>query len=370
MTSPSGGLPAPEEPVAYPPGAPAPGAPAPGAPAPGAYVPGAYVPQHGGGELPPYPPLSAPPADVEDPAPYHRLFRTTRAYAWWRPLVAVAVFVAFVVVAQLVIGVAWIVVMILTGGIASLGSIDQVYAELTDISNPVSLVILFGSIAVMLPLVPLAMLCAGLRPVGMRHSVAFRIRWRWMLWCAIPALVVTALSTGLSFLPLLFGETITPVPVEPATFALLAVIIVLLVPLQSAAEEYVFRGLIMQTLGAWVRSPWPGILVSTVIFTVGHTQYELWGLLSVGVMGLGFAILVWRTGGLEAGIAFHVVNNVVALVLLASGALGTTVMSSEGSGPLTPLVQLVFTAGYVVWVDVAARRTGLARARELSSTAS
>jgi membrane protease YdiL (CAAX protease family) len=332
--------------------------------------PGAgYMPPEAWNAPPSFPPIEVAPP-VEDPAPYHRLFRTSPRYAWWRPLVAVAVFVAFFLVSQVVVAIVWIIGILVSGaGLTDLTSVGDVMAQVTDVSNPLSLVLLLGSVAIMLPLVPLAMLCAGLRPVSLRHSVAFRIRWRWMLWCTIPALVITALSTVLSFLPLAWGETLEPVPVDSGTFALLAVLIVVLVPLQSAAEEYVFRGLIMQTLGAWVRSPWPGILVSTLIFTVGHTQYELWGLLSVGVMGLGFALVVWRTGGLEAGIAFHVVNNVVALLLLASGTLGTTVMSSEGSDWYAPVVQAVFTAGYVLWVEFAARRQGIARDRSLRPAA-
>jgi len=310
--------------------------------------------------LPPAPP------PVEDPAPFHRLYRATRAYRWWRPLVAIGAFAAFFLISQILIAIVWVIVLLASGGVDQLLSFDTIMSQVTDISNPLSLLLLLGSVAIMLPLVPLALLCAGLRPVGVMHSVALRIRWRWMAWCLIPSTVITAVSIVLSFVPLLLGEPITPVPVETGTFALLTVMILVLVPFQAAAEEYVFRGLIMQTLGAWVRSPWLGILVSTVIFTVGHTQYELWGMLSVGVMGLGFAIVVWRTGGLEAGIAFHVVNNVVALVLLASGVTGTTVMSSEGSDVFAPLIQAVFTAGYVVWIEIMARRQGIARGRAVT----
>lgn len=334
---------------------------------PAAPAPGGYIPPQAFTAAPPYPP-PAPPPPVEDPAPFHRLFRTVPNYRWWRPLAAVGIFTGFFLVTQIVVAVVWAIGAIVSGaGLGDLVSAPDAMAQITDVSNPFSLVLVFGSIAILLPLVPLAMLCAGLRPVGLRHSVAFRLRWRWMLWCAIPSLVITLLSTGLSFLPLLWGESLDPVPFDPAAFALIAVLVVLLVPLQSAAEEYVFRGFIMQTFGAWVRNPWFGILLSTVIFTVGHSQYELWGSLSVGVMGLGFAIVVWRTGGLEAGIAFHVVNNVVAVLLLSSGVLGTTVMSSEGSDWTAPLVQAVFTAGFVVWVELGARRRGIARSRRLQS---
>lgn len=328
---------------------------------PAGYQPMAYPPAG-------YPPVVAPvPVKVENPTPYHRLFRTARGYAWWRPLVAVAIFLVFVVVAEVVLAIVWFIVVLTTGALdlQALTDAEALTRTLTDVSDPISLVYLLVSVAIMLPLVPLAMLCVGLRPVGLRHSVAFRLRWRWMLWCLIPSLVITIASTALSFLPIAFGEPLTPVPVDPVTFVILTVIILLLVPLQSAAEEYVFRGLILQTMGAWVRNVWPAIVVSTVIFTIGHTQYELWGMLTVGVMGLGFAIVAWRTGGLEAGIALHVTNNLISFIALASGVLGTTEMSSEGSGPLAPIVQAVFTAGYVLWVDRLAVRRRIDRVRAL-----
>ncbi|QNO38629.1 CPBP family intramembrane metalloprotease [Protaetiibacter sp. SSC-01] len=328
-------------------------------------------PYPAGGPVPYELARSALPAPVEDPAPYHRLFRTGPRYAWWRPLVAVALFGVFFLVASVIVAVIWFIIAFATDDVDFTTVSDQnaLLAHLSDTSNPLSLGYLLVSVAIMLPCVPLAMLCAGLRPVGLRHSVTFRLRWGWMLWCAIPALAITVANVGLSFVPLAFGETLEPVPVDAGVFVASVVIILLLVPLQSAAEEYVFRGLIMQTLGAWVRPVWIGIVLSTIIFTVGHTQYELWGMLSVAVMGAGFAIVTWRTGGLEAAIALHVVNNVISFLLLASGVLGTTVMSSEGSTVLAPLIQLVFTVGYLAWVEWGARRRGIARVRELASGA-
>ena len=344
----------------------------PGGPVPPPYVPGAPVPPYGVGGPIPYDlnrPLLPPPL-VEDPAPYHRLYRTNPRFAWWRPLVAVTLFAVFFGVASVIVSTIWFAIAYVTGDVDFdvLADQDALLAHLSDTSNPLSLAYLLTSLAVMLPALQLALLCVGLRPIGLRHSVAFRLRWRWMLWCAFPALVITVLNTALSFVPLAFGETIETVPVDMSVFAVSLVLIVLLVPLQAAAEEYVFRGLIMQTIGAWVRPVWIGIVVSTIIFTVGHTQYELWGMLSVGVMGAGFAIVTWRTGGLEAAIALHVVNNVVSFLLLTSGVLGTTEMSSEGSTVLAPLIQLVFTVAYLVWIEWGVRRRGIARERELSAS--
>jgi len=320
-------------------------------------------------------PASEPPAPrqiVENPVAFHRLYRGAPNYRWWRPLVAGVLFAIFAVIALVVVSFLWVILAFATGqwtfdSVLEVGFESRMIASATDISNPLSVALLLGSLAVLLPLVPLSMLCAGLRPLRMRHSVAFRLRWRWMLSCAIPALVITVVSTALPFgLALVFGETIEPVAVDPGTFLVVAVLIILLTPLQAAAEEYIFRGLIMQIIGAWIRWVPAAIIVSTILFTIGHTQYELWGALSVAVMGVGFAIVTWRTGGLEAAIVLHVINNVIALLLLSSGIAGTTEMSSEGSGPEAPILQTIFTVAYVLWVDRLANRSGIARARELA----
>ena len=309
---------------------------------------------------------------VESPVAYHRLYRGVPQYRWWRPLVAVVLFAVFAVVALVVVSVVWVVLAFATGqwtfdSVLSVGFEARIMASATDVGNPLSVFLLLGSLAVLLPLVPLAMLCAGLRPLGIRHSVTFRLRWGWMLRCAVPALVITLLSVALPFVVALFtGVSIETVPVDTGNLVVLVVLIVLLAPLQSAAEEYIFRGLIMQVVGSWVRWAPVAIVVSTVLFTVGHTQYELWGALSVAVMGLGFAVVTWRTGGLEAAIALHTINNVLSLLLLASGVFGTTQMSSEGSGPDAPIVQAVFTVGYVFWIDRLATRHGVVRRRELA----
>lgn len=306
---------------------------------------------------------------TEAPVPYHRLYRTLPRYAWWRPLVAGVLFVVFAVVALIVVSIVWFVLAFATGQITfeSVLAPDfeaRLTATATDVGNPLSLFLLLASLAVLLPLVPLALLCAGLRPVGVTSSVTFRLRWGWMLRCVTPALVITLVATVLPFIiALLSGEPIAPVPVDGGTFALLAVLVVLLTPFQAAAEEYIFRGLAMQVLGAWVRWAAVPIIVPTAIFALGHTQYEIWGVLSVAVMGIGFAFVTWRTGGLEAAIALHAINNIIAFLVLSSGIAGTTDMGSEGSGPLAPITQLVFTVAYVLWVDRLATKHRIERAR-------
>ena len=320
-------------------------------------------------QLPPLQPVPFTP--LEDNAPFHRLYRAVPGYRWWRPLIAAVLFAVFAGVAILIVSVAWFATAIAAGALSlddmlEPGFEDRLMATANDISNPLSLAVLLLRLIVLIPLVPAALAIAGIRPVGVSHSVTFRLRWKWMLWCTVPALVITSINLALPWILALFtGETITPVAVDPGNFVVLAIIIVLLVPFQAFAEELVFRGMLMQVIGAWVKWTPLAAILTTALFTVGHTQYEIWGLLSVAIMGFGFVIVTLRTGGLEAATALHVINNVGAFLMLASGIGGTTQMGSEGSGIETPLIQLTFTVAYVVWVEVMARRQKIARVRTI-----
>jgi membrane protease YdiL (CAAX protease family) len=319
---------------------------------------------------PPLPRAQRPPATY-GPLPFHRLYRGLAGYRWWRPLVAILVGAAV----YIAVSTAFLLVLIVIGvaaGSIDLGTTvesanDALYGLLEiDAASPLSLLIALGSVALLLPSALIGQLAAGLRPLAVRHSVAFRIRWRWFLVSLVPAFVtVAALYLVPVVISLIAGQTpFGPMTTDPGLFLLCAAIILVVTPVQAAAEEYVFRGLLAQALGAWVRFAPIGWIITTILFVSGHV-YDAWGLLSVGAFGLGAAIVVSRTGGLEAGIALHSVNNISAFVVLASGIQGTTVNPTTSSADLaTNLVgvalALVTTVAWVFWVDRLAKRRALA----------
>ncbi|GAA2803779.1 CPBP family intramembrane glutamic endopeptidase [Nonomuraea dietziae] len=109
------------------------------------------------------------------------------------------------------------------------------------------------------------------------------------------------------------------------------VVIVLLVPFQAAAEEYIFRGWLLQAFGAYIRSPWPGIVLGSAGFAALHA-YTDWGILDVFSFGVLMGWLAVRTGGLEAPIAMHVVNNTLAFAISAArGRPGRRVAAGRGA---------------------------------------
>lgn len=147
-------------------------------------------------------------------------------------------------------------------------------------------------------------------------SVQPGFRWRYLVACCLVALV------GLNGVFWISHVGDLPVWNPDHDFVWWTVAIVLTSPLQAAGEEFLFRGYLLQAAGAVARSPWLAVLVSAMVFTAFHGNQNL----PLLVDRFGFALmagaLVHLTGGLEAAIAAHVINNVFAFgYAAASGGI-------------------------------------------------
>ncbi|RAF70275.1 CPBP family intramembrane metalloprotease domain-containing protein, partial [Burkholderia multivorans] len=85
------------------------------------------------------------------------------------------------------------------------------------------------------------------------------------------------------------------VALDPGTswdsrLALMLVLVLLLAPIQSMSEELVFRGLAMNVIGSWLRSPWWAVLIPVPFFVFGHI-YDVPGLISIGVFAVVMGLL-------------------------------------------------------------------------------
>jgi membrane protease YdiL (CAAX protease family) len=139
------------------------------------------------------------------------------------------------------------------------------------------------------------------------HSVQPGFRWRYAMVTGVAALVIVGGVWAVSRI----GQPWTLHP-EPAFWGFVAAI-VLTSPLQAAAEEYFFRGYLLQAIHTTApNSPWFGVVGSAAVFALMHGTQDLPAFLYRFVFGVLAGWLVVRTGGLEAGIAAHVANNVIA----------------------------------------------------------
>lgn len=304
--------------------------------------------------------------------PFHRLARTP-LHRWWRPLVGTLFILAVGLVVLLGVMLGAMIAVVLTGEnlVANLEN-DRIFQNSTA-----DLGLQLVSLAVLTPVVLLAAWLVQCRPPGLLSSVTGRLRGRWLLVCAGLAVVAFLFSYVTSWIAFAVTGTTEPGPARWAGWAAFlppAVMIVLLVPFQAAAEEYIFRGWLLQAIASCtletrtgpiaraasviLRTPWPAIVISAGAFTASHA-YKGWALLDVFLFGVVAGWLAVRTGGLEAPIALHGMNNLVAfLIPAATGELSDALRVTDApwQGVVSTVTQLGVFAGLVL---LSARRRRL-----------
>jgi len=137
-------------------------------------------------------------------------------------------------------------------------------------------------------------------------------------------------------------------------------VIVLLTPLQAAGEEYAFRGYLTQAFGGLFRSRVAAVLVPAVLFALAHGAQDAPVFVDRLAFGLVAGVLVIATGGLEAGIAMHVLNNFLAYGLALAFSDMTTALNPTGGSWWTLPTTLTQSLVYLALAMWAARRLGIA----------
>jgi len=107
-------------------------------------------------------------------------------------------------------------------------------------------------------------------------------------------------------------------------FAILAIIAIILVPLQTSFEEYLFRGYLMQGIGVLVKNKWVPLILTSVVFGMLHIANPEVDKLGYTIMiyyigtGLFLGILTLMDEGLELALGFHAANNLFTALLVTA----------------------------------------------------
>ena len=107
-------------------------------------------------------------------------------------------------------------------------------------------------------------------------------------------------------------------------FLILAAIAIVLVPLQTSFEEYLFRGYLMQGIGVLCKNKWVPLIFTSVLFGLLHIanpEIEKIGyILLVHYIGTGFflGIITLMDEGLELALGFHAANNLFTALLVTA----------------------------------------------------
>tara|TARA_B100000989_G_C19485882_1_gene447431 strand:- start:236 stop:1198 length:963 start_codon:yes stop_codon:yes gene_type:complete len=198
-----------------------------------------------------------------------------------------------------------------------------------------------------------------------RNKVDFdRIFYSFFLWSSISAFMI---ALGYITAP---ENYIINFNLKP--FLILFVIVIILIPIQTSAEEYLFRGYMMQSLGSIVRNRWFPLIASSIAFGLLHSANpeiaKFGNVVYVFYIGSGLfaGIMTLMDEGIELALGWHAANNMTAALLVTADwtALQTHSVLKDISNPeimplsdvlipvlvFFPIMLLIFAKKYN-WTD-------------------
>lgn len=232
-------------------------------------------------------------------------------------------------------------------------------------------------------IIPLSLMCLGLlfwvkfiHRQSIRSLTTARKKVDWGrvffsfgLWAVVSVLLILIayLSTPENFV----------LNFKPEPFFIFLMLAVILIPLQTSFEEYLFRGYLMQGLGVITNSRLIPFLTSSILFGLMHIANPEVGKLGMVIMiyyiGTGFflGILTLMDDGLELALGFHAANNLVGALLVTADwtAFQTNSILKDISEPTAgfdiilpvfvffPILLYVFSKKYG-WTDWKEKLTG------------
>ncbi|MCF8714334.1 CPBP family intramembrane metalloprotease [Joostella atrarenae] len=164
---------------------------------------------------------------------------------------------------------------------------------------------------------------------------------------------------------------------ELSSFLGLLVAALILVPLQTSFEEYLFRGYLMQGVGIATKSSLAALLFTSFLFGIMHIANPEVEKIGYGIMvyyigtGLFLGITALMDDGIELCLGFHAANNLVTALLVTSTwtALQTPSVLKDTSTPglgwdvfvpvlvVFPILLFIFSKIYK-WTDWKEKLTG------------
>lgn len=277
--------------------------------------------------------------------------RQFKSYRWYKPILAGLIFAVLFLLA----GIALILIVAdrsgagLDGAIGSTTNVifSDSYDDM-DLANAWQSVVNLGSVAIMIPALWITSLIVRDRPFtsysSSRGGWSHKVFWRTM-----PAAFI-CISIPIIIWELFHEHHISDFRMRftLASFLVLTV----LGPLQCIAEEYVFRGLLMQTLGSWFRLPVIAVVLQSCVFALAH-PYDIYGKAGILASGLVFAVSAWIGRGIEVSAAYHICNNMTIFYLQ-----GMNLSKISSKSDMESLIfEIITGAVFVLVIFILSRKT-------------
>lgn len=195
---------------------------------------------------------------------------------------------------------------------------EQIYSYL-DLNLTLFLLLLSFAIA----LLALLIVVKTLHSQKIREVITSRKRVDWGR--VFFAFVIWAVfSAGSVFLVYYLEPGSYVMQFEPEKFVILAVVAVIMIPLQTTAEELIFRGYLMQGIGIIGKYRWVPLVITSLIFGVMHLANpevtKMGYIVSLYYVGTGLflGVMTLMDEGTELAIGFHAANNLTAALLVTA----------------------------------------------------
>ncbi|HZW76906.1 MAG TPA: CPBP family intramembrane glutamic endopeptidase [Flavobacteriaceae bacterium] len=111
---------------------------------------------------------------------------------------------------------------------------------------------------------------------------------------------------------------------ELAPFVGLFLIALVMIPIQTSFEEYLFRGYLMQGIGVNVGNRWLPLIITSVIFGGLHffnpEVMKVGPVIMIYYIGTGFllGIMTLMDEGMELALGYHAANNLIGAILVTA----------------------------------------------------
>jgi membrane protease YdiL (CAAX protease family) len=300
------------------------------------------------------------PAPVETPTAtsyrYEQIYRAGRQGFGWYLGGIVTLVVLFLIVNAVIVSIGAAAIYLATG--TDPADLADKFEALVDTERVAPADLLYVN-AVLILGIPSAWLCArvfhDVKPRWLA-SVRPRIRWGWFFASLGIAFIALLISIVLSAALPANGDAAADTTLNDFTTTTRNFLLVvgLTTPFQAAAEEYVFRGYLTQAFGGWFGSRAVAVVGPALLFALAHgLGQSLPIFFDRFAFGLVAGVLAVTTGGLEAGIAYHVLNNYIAFgFALAYSDLETALNPTGGSwwDVLVTVIKSLVFLGLALWI--------------------
>lgn len=236
-------------------------------------------------------------------------------YDFWRYLIGVMIIIIAVIVGQFPLGIA----ILLEGGYEMVNMTEMQMLQLLD-SN-LSLFLILLSFAAGLGAIFFVVKVLHSQPIKALTTSRKKIDWG-RFFFAFGLVAIFAIATTLVDYYTNPQDYVVNFQAKP--FFIMLVIAVIMIPLQTSFEEYLFRGYLMQGIGTLFKNRWSPLIITSLVFGSLHffnpEVTKLGNIIMFYYIGTGFllGIMTLMDDGMELALGFHAGNNLITAVLVTA----------------------------------------------------